>query len=374
MFVKKDKGENRQSISFCWQNFSWARYTTLMFVTCRRSIFVPFRSYSTANAPKVSTKLIAELRKRTDVSLSEAHKALTATDNDVETALQWLRKEGASAGARKAAKVQNRIANEGLIGVSILSNGFGSSDGATGIRAAMVEVNCETDFVARNPLFTQLVADIAYTTAHTAASEEGKGEISFASSFLDVLQHSPLLTSSPTNADDKLEPRTVEDTVHNLMAQVGEKVSLRRAMRVTHNPPSPLTVTGYRLASYLHGGYNLPSQGRIASLALLSLTSPRLGTLTASQAFHDDLDKLERAIARQIVGFETRSVTSSDPADETALYNQPFTMLSGGFENERVPDVLKKWAKEKDMVVDMPGSTAGIDVLRFAKWTVGEDL
>src|SRR6266403_4324277 len=74
----------------------------------------------------------------------------------------------AISGAKKAAKVSHRTAGEGLVGASVLSRGTGSSPG--GVRAALVELNCETDFVARNALFGRLVADVAHTAAFLAES------------------------------------------------------------------------------------------------------------------------------------------------------------------------------------------------------------
>lgn len=124
------------------------------------------RSYSSAQPPKPSAKLVGELRKLTETSISKARDALIATSNDLNAALKWLEEDLAVSGAKKAAKVEGRTAGEGLVGVSILSPGLGSWK--DGIRASMVELNCETDFVARNELFSKLLADISHTTAFLA--------------------------------------------------------------------------------------------------------------------------------------------------------------------------------------------------------------
>jgi len=87
-----------------------------------------FRSFSSSSPSftKANIKLVAELRKRTEVSLSKAKEALTATNNDVEAALEWLEKDLIASGAKKKEKVQDRTAGEGLIGVSVffLLSGF----------------------------------------------------------------------------------------------------------------------------------------------------------------------------------------------------------------------------------------------------------
>ena len=80
-----------------------------------------FRSFSSSSPSftKADIKLVAELRKRTEVSLSKAKEALTETNNDVNAALEWLKKDLIASGAKKKEKVQDRIAGEGLIGVKI---------------------------------------------------------------------------------------------------------------------------------------------------------------------------------------------------------------------------------------------------------------
>jgi elongation factor Ts len=337
----------------------------------RRIPLVLFRSYSVANTPKASINRVAELRKRTDVSLSKAREALIATGDCVEAALDWLQKDLAVSGARKAAKVLDRSAQEGLIGVSILSRGMGPGANAKGVRAAMVELNCETDFVGRNQLFGQLVTDIAHTAAFIS---EPQGSQSFLRPCsLDMLRDAPLL--SPQNTDPH-SGSTVGSAINDLIAKVGEKVSLRRAISVVHDPLPPSQSTlGLRVASYLHGTLNTPSQGRIGSLALLALKSSELRALAGSQTFRDDLEKLERSLARQIVGFNTRCIHSSDSKDEKALYNQPFMMLAGGPTEETVRVILERWAKERELTAEASESdNSGIEVLEFVKWTVGEDL
>ncbi|KAF9225502.1 hypothetical protein BS17DRAFT_807756 [Gyrodon lividus] len=320
-------------------------------------------SYSTASKP--SLQLVAQLRKLTDVPISKAREALSVSGNNVETALEWLEKDMAASGAQKAAKVAGREAREGLVSVCVLSAGSSSSAPmGVGLRAAMVELNCETDFVARNDLFTQLAADIAHTTAFITEHEDSLNFIRPCS--LDVLNDAPLLSQRDSN----IRPAsTVSSSIQDLIAKIGEKVSLKRAVAVVHNPLQghPRTL-GLRLASYLHGATSSSYQGRIGCLAVLALKSPDLATNLASETFMQDIVRLERAIARQITGFETRFVQSTS-GDETALYNQPF-MMNGG--QESVRDALNNWSRERGMVKE--GEAGGVEVLDFAKWTVGKEV
>ena len=321
------------------------------------------RSFSSSfpSFTKVNIKLVAELRKRTDVSLSKAKEALISTNNHVEAALEWLEKDLVASGAKKKEKVQDRTAGEGLIGVSVLSNGFSAGRGA---RAAMVELNCETDFVARNRLFGELLDDIAHTAAFIS-DFDAYHTIADSKPFLDKhLLQAPLLSAR----DPSRKPTTdIGGAVDALIAKVGEKISLSRAVSISHPLPSPQSNVALRISSYLHGSVvgGLSSQGRIGALALLALKSPRLSTLTGDSNFSEGIEKLQRALARQIVGFETLSVKDSS---ETSLYNQPFMMFAGS--DQPVGMVLKQWATERGL--NEPGEQgSGLEVLEFAKWSVG---
>ncbi|KIK94143.1 hypothetical protein PAXRUDRAFT_33678 [Paxillus rubicundulus Ve08.2h10] len=318
-------------------------------------------SYSTASKP--SLQLVAQLRKLTDVPISKAREALSASGNNVKAALEWLEKDMVASGAQKAAKVAGREAREGLVSVCVLSAGSSARSGG-GLRAAMVELNCETDFVARNDLFTQLAADIAHTAAFI--TEQGDSSNFIRPCSLDVINDAPLLSQRDSN----LRPTsTVSGSIRDLISKVGENVSLKRAVTVVHNPLRGHSGTlGLRLASYLHGATASGYQGQIGSFAVLGLKAPDLPSKLASETFMQDIERLERAVARQITGFETRFIQST-PDDETALYNQPF-MMTGG--QETVCAALHEWSRARGMVKE--GEAGGVEVLEFAKWMVGEEV
>ena len=325
-----------------------------------------FRSFSSSppSFTKANIKLVAELRKRTEVSLSKAKEALTATNNDVNAALEWLEKDLIACGAKKKAKVQDRTAGEGLIGVSVLSNGFSKRDAGRGVRAAMVELNCETDFVARNKLFGELLDDISHTAAFIS-DFDAYHTIADSRAFLDKhLLPAPLLSARDPSRKSTTD---VGGAVDALIAKVGEKISLGRAVSISHPLPSPQSNVALRVASYLHGSVagGLTSQGRIGALALLALKSPRLSAVAENSTFSEDIEKLQRALGRQIVGFETLSVRGDD---ETALFNQPFMMFAGS--DQPVGTALERWATEKGLT-ESGEQGSGVEVLEFAKWSVG---
>jgi elongation factor Ts len=321
------------------------------------------RCYSTQQPAKASVKLVAELRKLTEVSISKAREALSATNNDLDAALQWLEKDLVITGAKKAAKVQGRATNQGLISVSILSDGIGAkSSGYGGIRAAMVELNCETDFVGRNELFGRLAGDISHTAAYISDATGSKN--AFRPYSIEHLQDAPLLS----RADPASTPSgTVATAIRDAIAKLGENITLRRAVGVVENSP-PQTDVGLRLSSYIHGSVNDFAQGRIGSLAMLALKSRKLPELIATESFREDLGRLERGLARQIAGFETISIEGEE---ETALYNQTFMMMGSDFSDISVRDALSAWSQQKG-VVSQSSADEGIAVLDFAKWTLGE--
>ena len=315
---------------------------------------------------KPSIKSIAELRKHTEVSLSKAREALSATNNDLGAALKWLEKDLVTTGAIKAAKVQGRSTTQGLVSVSILSSGVGvtTGSGCGGIRAAMVELNCETDFVGRNELFGRLAADIAHTAAFNADATDS--EAAFQQCSLEFLQDAPLLSKTNPSA---VPSGTIGTAIRDAIAKLGENITLRRAVSVSANSP-PQTDRAFRLSSYVHGSIRDLAQGRIGSLALLSLKSLKLPELIVSEIFREDLGRLERGIARQVAGFETHSIKGKG---EGALYNQPFAMLGGDFSHTPVQEALVGWSQQKGLI--SPSSTdEGVAVLGFAKWIVGEQI
>jgi elongation factor Ts len=150
---------------------------------------------------QITAALVKELRDQTGAGMMDCKKALSETDGDIEAAIDWLRTKGLS----KAAKKADRVASDGLVGVAL------SSDGA-GMIGAAVEVNSETDFVARNELFMSAVTEIS------GLAIPAKGDVE------------AIKTSKMASGE------TVTDTLTNLVAKVGENMTLRRAAIVEANP------------------------------------------------------------------------------------------------------------------------------------------
>ena len=165
----------------------------------------------------MNTSLIKELRDLSGAGLMDCKKALEASNNDIDEAIDYLRKKGIS----KAAKKADRVAAEGLSTVVIDGN-----------NASIVEVNCETDFVAKNEKFVNLVNKIAELIVKN-----------------DVKTMEEAMSLST-------EEGTLNDTIVNYTATIGEKISFRRFARLSKTDSQ-------NFGSYIHMG------GRIAVLTLL---------------------------------------------------------------------------------------------------------
>lgn len=167
----------------------------------------------------ITATQVKELRDQTGAGMMDCKTALTETDGDVEAAVDWLRTKGLA----KAAKKAGRVAAEGLIGVA--------SDGNV---AVMVEVNSETDFVARNADFQALVANVAQAGLATDGSIEA------------------INAAKMPGADI-----SVEEAIKNAIATIGENMTLRRSARIAVQPGV--------VASYVHNAV-APNLGKIGVL------------------------------------------------------------------------------------------------------------
>ncbi|HUB97857.1 MAG TPA: translation elongation factor Ts [Stellaceae bacterium] len=191
--------------------------------------------------PEITASLVKELREKTGAGMMDCKRALSETEGNLEGAVDWLRTKGLAAAAKKA----GRVAAEGLIGLSL-------ADGA----GAVVEVNAETDFVARNDKFQALVSAIA-----GLARERGDD--------VEALKAAPYPGTGRSTADE----------LAHLIATIGENMSLRRARR--------LTVKTGVVAGYVHNAL-APNLGKIGVLVAIESTGDgaRLAALGRQLAMH----------------------------------------------------------------------------------------
>lgn len=160
----------------------------------------------------ITAKMVAELRERTGVGMMDCKKALTQTEGNIEKAIEMLREKGLAAAAKKA----GRIASEGLISTFI------TEDNKVG---AIVEFNCETDFVAKNDDFITMSQNLAKQAA-----------LSSSDNLEDLLQEKYI-------ADQSI---TIKDAISGLIAKLGENMNFRRFKRIS--------AENGLVSSYIHGG------------------------------------------------------------------------------------------------------------------------
>jgi elongation factor Ts len=187
----------------------------------------------------ITASMVKDLRDKTGAGMMDCKKALAETNGDVEAAIDWLRKSG----AMKAAKKASRAAADGLVGVAV--------SGSTG---ALVEVNAETDFVARNDEFK----DFVKSAAQIGLKEGG-----------DLAR----LLAARHGAS------TVQQTLTELVAKIGENMSVRRTVALTVNPGV--------VAAYVHNPAG-PELGKIGVLLALKSAAPadKLMPLAKQLAMH----------------------------------------------------------------------------------------
>lgn len=316
---------------------------------------------------KVPIALIAELRKHNPVSLSKARQALSASGNSVDAALEWLQKDLASSGMAKAAKLSSKSAKEGLIGVSLM-----------GTRASMVDLRCETDFVARADVFRDLVNGVAHTAAFLDANTAQHSSDLIAAFPNEELLQAPRIPTNESIAEkaQSNSASTIQEAITAAVTQTGENIQLHRAVNFTtslstsNDSSAPLLLPGVYVHGAVPGGSG--NEGTVGGLVIISVASNDGSKQSISQRLGQDtsiaseLQKLSRALARQIVGFPTKAISraANESGEEGAefLLEQPFMMYQG--ESRTVAEVLKSWGKEHGVEVE---------VKAMQRWSVGED-
>jgi elongation factor Ts len=274
----------------------------------------------------ISASLVKELRERTGAGMMECKKALTETNGDIEAAIELMRKSGQA----KAAKKAGRIAAEGLIVISTAADGKS---------AAMAEVNCETDFVAKDENFSSFAEGVASRALNSGAED------------VESLVQMPL-----NDGDDT----TIEQTREALVAKIGENMSVRRFIRMS---------TSGGIYSYRHG--------------------VRIGVLVDMEGGDEELG---RDIAMHIAASNPLCVAESDvPADvlekEREIYREE-ARQSGKPENildkiiegkvrkylEGVTLLGQAFVKDPDTTVGKLLEKSGATVVAFKRFEVGEGI
>ena len=273
----------------------------------------------------ISAAMVKELRERTGSGMMECKKALVEANGDMELAIENMRK----AGLAKADKKSGRIAAEGVIGAKV------SDDAKT---VVMVDVNCETDFVAKGDDFTGFVNDIA----------------------------NALLTANVEN-DEQLNAvvlpsgSSIDETRRALIAKLGENITVRRFVKYT-------TAEGGQ-ASYLHGS-------KIGVIVELAKNDPALGkdvamhVAAAKPEYVSDDQVSADVIAKEKEIFAAQALESGKPAEIVEK-------MIGGRINKFLAEVTllgQPFIKDDSVTVGKLLASKGNSVARFARFEVGEGI
>ncbi|GBR70936.1 elongation factor Ts [Acetobacter tropicalis NRIC 0312] len=274
-----------------------------------------------------------ELREKTGAGMMDCKKALNEANGEIEGAIDWLRTKGLAAAAKKS----GRTAAEGLVGVA-------SEDK----KAAMVEVNAETDFVARNEAFQNFVESVA-----KIALKVGED--------LEAIKAATLETG-----------RTVADELTHLIATIGENMSLRRA-RV-------FTVPSGVVATYVHGALR-PGLGKIGVLAAIEAPTA-----------DDAIEQLGRQVGMHVAATRPSSldVTSLDPeevereravlVEQARASGKPEAIIEKMIEGrirkfyEEVVLLEQVWVHDGETRVKNVLEKAGVKLVGFDRFQLGEGI
>ena len=274
---------------------------------------------------QITAALVKELRERTGAGMMDCKKALTAVEGDMDKAIDFLREKGLAAAAKKA----GRIAAEGVVG------SFVSADGKIG---AIVEVNCETDFVAKTDGFKALVEKIA---AHIVATKPADVEALLAS---------------------ELDGQTVEALVTACVAKIGEKISVRRF--ALYEAPEGV------VAAYIHGG------GKIGVIVELKGGNAELGKDVAMHVAAANPSYLERSQVPAAELEHEKEVLSEQAKNEGKPEKIIEKMVMGRINKyyKEVCLVDQEFVKDPDQTVGKLVKAAGAEVLAFSRFQLGEGI
>ena len=232
---------------------------------------------------QITAALVKELREKTGAGMMDCKKALGENDGDVEASIDWLRTKGLATAAKKA----GRVASEGLVGIAI--------DGAKG---AVVEINAETDFVARNETFQDFV-----TTAANIALTTGND--------VDALRAAPYPG----------EERTVQEQLTHMIATIGENMSIRRVQT--------LSVDKGVVSSYIHTAL-APGIGKIGVLVALE-----------TEADAAKADAFGKQLAMHVAAAKPQSI-SRDDMDQEVVDRERAIFAEQARESGKPAEIVEK--------------------------------
>jgi len=282
---------------------------------------------------EITAALVKDLRETTGAGMMDCKKALVESGGDIQAAIDWLRKKGLSAAAKKS----GRVASEGLVGIALAPG-----------KAAMVEINAETDFVARNEAFQGFVETVAKLALETGDNVEALKAAAYPGT-----------------------GRNVADELVHLVATIGENMTVRRVAVVD--------VPGGVAASYIHGALK-PGLGKIGVIVGLSGKAD------------EAIETLGKQIGMHVAATrpDALSITEVDPAalereksvlsDQARASGKPEAIIEKMVEGrikkfyEDVVLLEQVWVHDGESKVKAVVEKAGAKITRFVRFHLGEGI
>ena len=272
----------------------------------------------------ITASMVKELRETTGAGMMDAKKALTETDGDFEAAIDWLRTKGLA----KAAKKSSRVAAEGLVAVAV-------KDG----KGVAVEVNSETDFVAKNSDFQEMVGAIANAALGVSNTAELSNEL--------------------------IAGKSVSDTITDNIAKIGENMTLRRME----------TIQAEKVVTYVHNS-----------------ASQNMGQIGVLVAINGEDSEFARQVAMHVAAANPQALSSGE-LDQSVVEREKHILTEQARESGKPEQVIEKMIQGRmkkflaevtllgqdfvinpDLTVEAAAREAGVEIVSYVRMAVGEGI
>ena len=272
----------------------------------------------------ITASMVKELRETTGAGMMDAKKALTETDGDFEAAIDWLRTKGLA----KAAKKSSRVAAEGLVAVA-------TSDG----KGVAVEVNSETDFVAKNSDFQEMVKAIATAALNVSNTDE--------------------------LASTSIAGKTVADTLTDNIAKIGENMTLRRMQ----------SIEAERVVTYVHNSAT-EDMGQIGVLVAINGENTEFARQVAMHVAAANPQALSAAELDQSIVEREKNILT-EQARESGKPEQVIEKMIQGRMKKFLAEVTllgQDFVINPDLTVKAAAQEAGVEIVSYVRMAVGEGI
>ena len=272
----------------------------------------------------ITASMVKELRETTGAGMMDAKKALTETDGDFEAAIDWLRTKGLA----KAAKKSSRVAAEGLVAVA-------TSDG----KGVAVEVNSETDFVAKNSDFQEMVKAITTAALNVSNTDE--------------------LASTSING------KTVADTLTDNIAKIGENMTLRRMQ----------SIEAERVVTYVHNSAT-QDMGQIGVLVAINGANTEFARQVAMHVAAANPQALSAAELDQSIVEREKNILTEQARDSGKPEHVIEKMIQGRMKKFLAEVTLlgQDFVINPDLTVEAAAKEAGVEIVSYVLMAVGEGI